>query len=33
MPLGMSHERIAASLDRLQGGTADRVTAPVVPVA
>ncbi|MFJ2967303.1 aldo/keto reductase [Streptomyces collinus] len=33
VPLGMPHEGIAASLDRLQGGTADRVTAPVVPVA
>lgn len=33
VPLGMPHEGIAASLDRLQGGAADRVTAPVVPVA
>lgn len=33
MPLGAPHEGIAASLDRLQGGAADRVTAPVVPVA
>ncbi|MFI2635818.1 aldo/keto reductase [Streptomyces collinus] len=33
VPLGMPHEGIAASLDRLRGGTADRVTAPVVPVA
>ncbi|MCX4588606.1 aldo/keto reductase [Streptomyces sp. NBC_01549] len=33
VPLGVPHEGIAASLDRLQGGAADRVTAPVVPVA
>ncbi|MEC7057272.1 aldo/keto reductase [Streptomyces violaceochromogenes] len=33
VPLGLPHEGIAASLDRLQGGIADRVTAPVVPVA
>lgn len=33
VPLGMPHEGIAASLDRLQGGAADGVTAPVVPVA
>lgn len=33
VPLGVPHEGIAASLDRLQGGAADRVIAPVVPVA
>ncbi len=33
MPLGVPHEGIAASLGRLQGGAADRVTAPVMPVA
>ncbi len=33
VPLGMPHEGIAASLDRLQGGSAGSVTAPVVPVA
>ena len=33
MPLGAPHEGIGASLHRLQGGAADRVTAPVVPVA
>ncbi|MGC4987560.1 hypothetical protein ACLQ18_44555 [Streptomyces sp. DT193] len=33
VPLGTPHEGIAASLDRLQGGTADRLIAPVVPVA
>lgn len=32
-PLGVPHEGIAASLDRLQGGAADRIIAPVVPVA
>lgn len=33
VPLGEPHEGIAATLDRLQGGGVDRVTAPVVPVA
>ncbi|NBE51922.1 aldo/keto reductase [Streptomyces boluensis] len=33
VPLGAPHEGIAASLDRLQGGAADRITAPVVPTA
>ncbi|WP_017237630.1 aldo/keto reductase [Streptomyces sp. SS] len=33
VPLGAPHEGIGASLHRLQGGSADRVTAPVVPVA
>ncbi|WP_308294259.1 hypothetical protein [Streptomyces sp. ST2-7A] len=28
VPLGVPHEGIAASLDRLRGGAADRVTAP-----
>ncbi|WP_280891096.1 hypothetical protein [Streptomyces sp. LBL] len=29
----LPHEGIAAALDRLQGGAAGRVTAPVMPVA
>ncbi len=33
VPLGAPHDGIAASLDRLEGGAADRITAPVVPVA
>lgn len=33
VPLGTPHEGIAGSLDRLQGGAADRVIAPVAPVA
>ncbi|MFD3612034.1 aldo/keto reductase, partial [Streptomyces atroolivaceus] len=33
VPLGAPHEGITASLDRLQGGAADRITTPVVPVA
>ncbi|WP_327172892.1 aldo/keto reductase [Streptomyces sp. NBC_01336] len=33
VPLGVPHEGIAASLDRLQGGATDRITAPAVPVA
>lgn len=33
VPLGVPHEGIAASLDRLQDGAADRVIGPVVPVA
>ncbi|MFH9671090.1 hypothetical protein ACH4L5_02200 [Streptomyces sp. NPDC017405] len=33
VPLGVPHEGTIASLDRLRGGAADRVTAPVVPVA
>ncbi|MEU5076843.1 aldo/keto reductase [Streptomyces asoensis] len=33
VPLGVPHEGIAAGPERLQGGAADRVTAPVVPVA
>ncbi|MEU7121550.1 aldo/keto reductase [Streptomyces zaomyceticus] len=33
VPLGAPHDGIGASLHRLQGGAADRVTAPVVPVA
>ncbi|MEV6246546.1 hypothetical protein AB0M38_10105 [Streptomyces sp. NPDC051742] len=33
VPLGAPHEGIAASLNHLQGGVADRVAAPVVPVA
>ncbi|MEU5144701.1 aldo/keto reductase [Streptomyces sp. NPDC021139] len=33
VPLGAPHDGIAASLDRLQGGAPDRVTARVVPVA
>ncbi|MFB4285594.1 aldo/keto reductase [Nonomuraea sp. MTCD27] len=31
-PLGVPHEGIAASLDRLQGGNTSRIIAPVVPV-
>lgn len=31
--LGVSHEGIAASPDRLQEGAVDRVTTPVPPVA
>lgn len=33
VPLGAPHEGVAASLNHLQGGAADRVTAPVMPVA
>ncbi|MEJ1202240.1 MULTISPECIES: aldo/keto reductase [unclassified Streptomyces] len=33
VPLGVPHEAIGVSPDRLQGGAADRITAPVVPVA
>ncbi|MFC4981678.1 aldo/keto reductase [Streptomyces atroolivaceus] len=33
VPRGAPHEGITASLDGLQGGTADRITTPVVPVA
>ncbi|MFK8906394.1 aldo/keto reductase [Streptomyces sp. YS-3] len=33
VPLGVPHEGIVASLDRLQGGAADRITTPAVPVA
>ncbi|WP_257034335.1 hypothetical protein [Streptomyces sp. 1222.2] len=29
----LPHEGIAAALDRLQGGAADRVNVPVMPVA
>ncbi|MEU9950479.1 hypothetical protein [Streptomyces sp. NPDC047939] len=33
VPLGVPHEGIAASPDRLQGGGTARITAPAVPVA
>ncbi|MGO4417892.1 aldo/keto reductase [Streptomyces sp. MCAF7] len=33
VPLGVPHEGIVASLDRLQGGAADRITTPIAPVA